>query len=134
MPGCAQLPRVPFTVAASSARALRLVARFGQGWVTYGTHPYASSAQAWYETLVRQGRALDDALLAAGRPVTAVRRIAQVALDVVWPFESAECYRDVLGNLDAIGFDEVALHWTRRDDGRGLPAAAQDFVVDAHRQ
>ncbi len=134
VPGCVQQPRVPFTVAASGARAMRLAARFGQGWVTYGTRPYDAPPQQWYETLARQGRALDDALLAAARPVAALRRVAQLSLDVVWPFESAERYRDFLGNLDAIGFDEVAVHWTRDDDGRGLPAAAQEFVLAAHGQ
>ena len=35
-PGCVQQPRVPFVVAANGPRSMRLVARFGQGWVTTG--------------------------------------------------------------------------------------------------
>lgn len=132
LPGCVQRPRVPFTVAASGARALRLAAAYGQAWITYGTYPYDVPPEQWYATLARQASALDDALAANGRAGTEVRRIAQLALDVVWPFESPERYADFLGNLESRGFDEVSLHWTRRDDGRGLPAAAQDFVVGAH--
>jgi alkanesulfonate monooxygenase SsuD/methylene tetrahydromethanopterin reductase-like flavin-dependent oxidoreductase (luciferase family) len=133
MPGCVQQPRVPFTVAASGARAMRLAAKYGQAWVTYGTYPYDVPAEQWYHTLARQNRALDEALLVEGRAVTDVRRIAQLALDVVWPFESAERYRDFCGKLAEIGFEEVAVHWPRYDDGRGMPLAAQDFVVEAHR-
>ena len=132
MPGCVQQPRVPFTVAASGPRAMREAARHGHAWVTVGTRPYDVAPQRWYQTFAEQSRAMDDALLAQGRPVTALRRIAQVPLDVVWPFESAERYQDFLGRLGAIRFDEVTVHWTRSDDSRGLPAAARDFVVAAH--
>ena len=36
IPACVQQPRVPFLVAATGARGLRLAAEFGRGWVTYG--------------------------------------------------------------------------------------------------
>ena len=134
MPGCVQRPRVPFTVAASGPRAMRQAARHGHAWVTVGTRPYDVAPERWYQTFAEQSRAMDDALLAQGRPVTALRRIAQVPLDVVWPFESAERYQDFLGRLGAIRFDEVTVHWTRSDDGRSLPAAARDFVVAAHQR
>jgi alkanesulfonate monooxygenase SsuD/methylene tetrahydromethanopterin reductase-like flavin-dependent oxidoreductase (luciferase family) len=134
MPGCVQQPRVPFTVAASGPRAMHQAVRHGQAWVTVGTRPYDVAPEQWYQTFAEQSRAMDDALLAEGRPVTALRRIAQVPLDVVWPFESAERYQDFLGRLGAIRFDEVTVHWTRSDDGRGLPAAARGFVVAAHQR
>jgi len=130
-PGCATLPRVPFTVAASGKRAMAVAAEHGQSWVTYGTFPYDIPAEQWYETLARQSRNLDDALAAAGRKPGEVRRIVQLAFSVTWPFESAERYRDVLGRLDGLGFDEFSVHWPR-EDGRGMPATALDFVVDAH--
>src|SRR3954470_25033687 len=36
LPGCTQTPRVPFTIAAAGRRALRVAARHGETWVTYG--------------------------------------------------------------------------------------------------
>jgi hypothetical protein len=60
-----------------------------------------------------------------------VRRIAQFALDVRWPFASAERYADTLGRLAELGFAEVTVHWCR-PDGRGLPAAALPVVAAAH--
>ena len=35
-PGCVQMPRLPFVIAANGARSMRLAARYGQGWVTNG--------------------------------------------------------------------------------------------------
>jgi alkanesulfonate monooxygenase SsuD/methylene tetrahydromethanopterin reductase-like flavin-dependent oxidoreductase (luciferase family) len=37
VPGCTQQPRMPFVVAATGRRGLALTARFGQGWVSYGS-------------------------------------------------------------------------------------------------
>jgi alkanesulfonate monooxygenase SsuD/methylene tetrahydromethanopterin reductase-like flavin-dependent oxidoreductase (luciferase family) len=34
IPGCVQKPRIPFYVAATGPRGLRLAAEYGQGWVT----------------------------------------------------------------------------------------------------
>ena len=36
IPGCVQRPRLPFAVAATGPRGLRLAARYGQAWVTTG--------------------------------------------------------------------------------------------------
>ncbi len=134
MPGCVQQPRVPFTVAASGQGALRLAARYGQAWVTYGTYPYDIPDEQWYAVLAGQNARLDDALIAEGREPGSIRRIAQLALDVVWPFESASRYADFVGRLDDLGFDEISLHWPRKEDGRGVPVQALDFVVATHAQ
>jgi len=66
-----------------------------------------------------------------GRETSAVRRVAQLALDVRWPFDSAERYADTLGRLTELGFAGVTVHWSR-PDGRGLPAAARPIVTAAH--
>jgi alkanesulfonate monooxygenase SsuD/methylene tetrahydromethanopterin reductase-like flavin-dependent oxidoreductase (luciferase family) len=131
LPGCVQSPRLPFTVAATGPRALALAATFGQAWVTYGPHGPQVEAGDWFDALAAQAARLDESLDAAGRPRTELRRIAQFALDVRWPFESETRYRDTLGRLGELGFAEVTVHWGR-PDGRGLPAAALDLVAAAH--
>lgn len=132
IPGCVQRPRVPFTVAAAGPRALRLAARHGQGWVTYGPYGGQREPEAWFAALESQQAALSDALAEAGRPAGAMRRIVQLALDVTWPFESPDRYQDTVGRLAALGFDELTVHWCRHDDGRGVPETALGFVADAH--
>ena len=131
LPGSVQQPRVPFTVAAAGPRALRLAARFGQGWVTYGPYGAESEPAAWLAAVAEQSAALTAALAVEGRAPDDVRRIVLLGLETGWPFESAERYADTLGRLADAGIDEVAVHWPR-PDGRGVPAAALDRVLAAH--
>jgi alkanesulfonate monooxygenase SsuD/methylene tetrahydromethanopterin reductase-like flavin-dependent oxidoreductase (luciferase family) len=132
LPGCVQQPRVPFTIAATGPKALALAARFGQAWVTYGPYGPQVEAGEWFAALTDQSQRLSDALAAEGRDATDVRRIAQFALDVRWPFESAERYADTLGRLAELGFAEITVHWSR-PDGRGLPRPALPILAAAHR-
>lgn len=127
LPGCVQSPRMPFTVAGTGPRSLRLAARHGQAWITYGPYGPAVGADEWFAALSQQGRQLDDALGES----RSVRRIAQFAVTVTWPFESAGRYQDTVGRLEELGFDEVSVHWPR-PDGLGVPAEALDFVTEAH--
>jgi alkanesulfonate monooxygenase SsuD/methylene tetrahydromethanopterin reductase-like flavin-dependent oxidoreductase (luciferase family) len=131
LPGCVQQPRVPFTIAATGPKALALAARHGQAWVTYG--PYGGQVEPgeWFTAVAEQSQRLTDALAEEGRDAGEVRRIAQFALDVRWPFESAERYADTLGRLTALGFAEITVHWSR-PDGRGLPTAALPILAAAH--
>jgi alkanesulfonate monooxygenase SsuD/methylene tetrahydromethanopterin reductase-like flavin-dependent oxidoreductase (luciferase family) len=131
LPGCVQQPRVPFTIAATGPKALALAARHGQAWVTYG--PYGGQVEPgeWFTAVTEQSQRLSDALAEEGRDAGEVRRIAQFALDVRWPFESAERYADTLGRLTELGFAEITVHWSR-PDGRGLPTAALPILAAAH--
>jgi alkanesulfonate monooxygenase SsuD/methylene tetrahydromethanopterin reductase-like flavin-dependent oxidoreductase (luciferase family) len=128
LPGCVQTPRMPFTVAGTGPRALALAAHHGQSWVTYGPYGPQVAPPEWFAALAVQSRQLDEALGAGG---PGMRRIAQFALDVRWPFESPDRYADTLGRLAELGFTEVTVHWPR-PDGRGVPAAALPFVAEAH--
>lgn len=131
LPGCVQVPRVPFTVAAAGPRAFALAARFGQAWVTHGPYGPPVGPDDWFTALASQSARLDAALAEQGRARDDVRRIAQLSLDVRWPFASAERYADTLGRLADLGFGEVTVHWSR-PDGRGLPADARPMVAAVH--
>lgn len=131
LPGCVQRPRVPFTVAATGPRALRLAARYGSGWVTYGPFGADVPADEWLAAIAEQSRQLTDALEQEGRDPGEPRRVVLVGLELGWPFESRERYADTVGRLAEAGIAEVAVHWPR-PDGRGMPAAALPFVAEAH--
>ncbi|WP_248961336.1 LLM class flavin-dependent oxidoreductase [Sphaerisporangium perillae] len=132
MPGCVQQPRVPLTVAAAGERALRLAARYGQAWVTYGGYQRQHDPESWFQAVGAQSQELTRALAAEGRPASDIRRIAQIPLDVTWPFESPERYADCLGRLKDLDFDEITVHWPRAHDRRGTPSSALAFVAAAH--
>ena len=50
-PGCVQQPRLPFVVAANGPRAMRVVARHGQAWVTTGVTPPEDGEERWWAAL-----------------------------------------------------------------------------------
>ncbi|MBM9468890.1 LLM class flavin-dependent oxidoreductase [Nakamurella leprariae] len=131
LPGCVQQPRVPFTVAGAGPKALGAVAAYGQAWVTFGPYGVEVDADGWFAALGEQSERLTAALAAAGRPADDVHRIALLDLDAHWPFESRARYAGTVAQLDDLGFDEISVHWPRRD-GRGMPTGALDFVLAVH--
>ena len=114
-PGCVQQPRLPFVVAANGPRAMRVVARHGQAWVTTGVTATEEGEQRWWAALPGAVGRLDDALTAEGRDPSAVQRYLSVDASGAFGPSSVEHLRDVLGQAEALRFDEVVVHWPRPD-------------------
>jgi alkanesulfonate monooxygenase SsuD/methylene tetrahydromethanopterin reductase-like flavin-dependent oxidoreductase (luciferase family) len=131
LPGCVQQPRLPFTVAATGPRALRVAARYGAGWVTYGPFGPAVEPEEWFTAVEEQSRRLTEALTEEGREAGGIRRMVLLGLETTWPFQSRDRYADALGRLGEAGIDEVGVHWPR-PDGLGVPASALPMVTAAH--
>ncbi|RKT54888.1 LLM class flavin-dependent oxidoreductase [Saccharothrix australiensis] len=125
LPGCVQRPRIPFVLAANGPRSLRLVARFGQGWITTGTRHDA--LESWWASLAELSARLDEALAAADRPRAEVRRFLQTDAAPVFALSSVECYRDFLGRAGELGFTDVAAPWPRESG----PFAGDERILEA---
>jgi alkanesulfonate monooxygenase SsuD/methylene tetrahydromethanopterin reductase-like flavin-dependent oxidoreductase (luciferase family) len=128
LPGCAQTPRVPFTVAGIGPRALALAAGFGSCWVTFGPAHGDGTPAAWYEGVEAQARRLDEACRARGREPADIRRMALVALDAPWADGTLSRWRDFTAHITALGFTDVVVHWPR--PGTDLPGS-DPAVFDA---
>ncbi len=115
VPGCVQQPRLPFVVAANGPRAMRVVARHGQAWVTTGITPPDAGEDAWWAALPGARDRLDDALRAEGRDPGDVERYLSVDSSGAFGLDSVEHLRDVLGRAGELGFDEVVVHRPRPD-------------------
>ncbi|MBM7809253.1 LLM class flavin-dependent oxidoreductase [Saccharothrix algeriensis] len=131
LPGCVQRPRIPFVVAANGPKALGLVARFGQGWITTGTR--RDTLDDWWKSVAELSVRLDDALSAHDRPRAGVRRFLQTDGAPVFSLSSVECYRDFLGRAGEAGFTDVAAPWPRESgvfagDERVLEAVAAEVL------
>src|SRR4030095_14646098 len=76
-PGCVQRPRIPFAVAASGPRGMRLAARYGQAWVTTGDRkrPGAIGAREGAEIVSAQMAQLDEACAQVGRDPGSLQRL-----------------------------------------------------------
>jgi alkanesulfonate monooxygenase SsuD/methylene tetrahydromethanopterin reductase-like flavin-dependent oxidoreductase (luciferase family) len=115
VPGSVQQPRMPFVVAANGPRAMRVVARHGQGWATTGITSSEDGPDRWWATLPDAIGRLDDALAAADREPGDVERYLSVDASGSFALDSAEQLRDVAGRAEQLGFAEIVVHWPRPD-------------------
>ncbi|MCO6009778.1 LLM class flavin-dependent oxidoreductase [Actinoallomurus purpureus] len=112
-PGPVRRPRPPFVVAANGPKAMRVAARFGQGWITTGAA--SDDLDAWWASVAEAAARFDEALEEAGRERGAVRRFVQADAAPVFSLSSVETYRDFLGRAGELGFTDVVAPWPRRE-------------------
>jgi alkanesulfonate monooxygenase SsuD/methylene tetrahydromethanopterin reductase-like flavin-dependent oxidoreductase (luciferase family) len=123
LPGPVQQPRIPFVVAANGPRSLRLAARHGQGWVTYGAG--GDTVQEWWAGVAGLCARLDDVEAHAGRDVPLDRYLS---LDggPVFSLESAGLFEEMAGRAHDLGFTDVVTHWPRVEG----PYAGSEAVLE----
>jgi len=111
LPGCVQQPRIPFAIAAIGPRAMRLAARHGQAWVTFGDPalPEDATRDQQREALRRQLERLDEACAAEGEGHSVEERI--LLADTMPPLRSVDAFVDFAGAHAELGFTEVVVHW-----------------------
>lgn len=125
IPGCVQRPRLPFAVAATGPRGLKLAARYGQAWVTTGDPKLFESgtpAQS-LEALRGQLTKLGTACAETGRDVGELDKILLTGFtpERSGPLESLDAFVDFAGRHFALGFTEIVLH---------APVPDSDFAAD----
>ncbi|MEW2420043.1 LLM class flavin-dependent oxidoreductase [Streptomyces nigra] len=125
IPGCVQRPRLPFAVAATGPRGLRLAARYGQAWVTTGDpklYENGTSEQS-VQAIRRQIEKLGDACAEAGREPGSLDKVLLTGFtpDRARPLESLDAFVDFAGRHQELGFTEIVVHW---------PIPDSDFAAD----
>ncbi|KIE24289.1 luciferase [Streptomyces sp. MUSC 125] len=121
IPGCVQRPRLPFAVAATGPRGLKLAARYGQAWVTTGDPKLyengtpQESVQALRGQIEKLGKACAD----AGRDVAELDKVLLTGFtpDRARPLESVDAFVDFAGRHRDLGFTEIVIHWPIPDSG-----------------
>ncbi len=113
IPGCVQKPRVPLVVAAAGPRAMALVARYGQGFVTYGHPVHAADATADRapETVRAQMQLLEAACAEQGASYPALDKILLHGITSEHPLGSLHAFVDWAGRYRALGITEIVVHW-----------------------
>ncbi len=117
IPGCVQQPRVPFAVAATGPRGLKLAARHGQAWVTTGD-PKLSGTGTPDESLAAIGGqigALTAACAEIGRDAADLGKIMLTAFTPDRPLDSFDAFTDFAGRHAEVGIDEIVIHWPIAD-------------------
>ncbi|MGV9628871.1 LLM class flavin-dependent oxidoreductase [Streptomyces sp. NPDC003487] len=125
IPGCVQRPRLPFAVAATGPRGLKLAARHGQAWVTTGDPKLYENGtpEQSVQALRGQLQKLSEACEAIGRDVAGMDKILLTGFtpDRSRPLESVDAFVDFAGRHRELGFTEIVLHW---------PIPDSDFAAD----
>ncbi|MFJ3970283.1 LLM class flavin-dependent oxidoreductase [Streptomyces parvus] len=115
VPGSVQQPRVPFALAATGPRGMRLAARYADVWVTAGQPGWGRPAR--YDRAVTQlagqVRAMEEACAAIGRDPSTLRRLVVTGAMIRDVSDSASAYQDACGLFEAAGFTDVVIHWPR---------------------
>ncbi|MGC1209988.1 MAG: LLM class flavin-dependent oxidoreductase [Micromonospora sp.] len=110
-PGCLQQPRVPFVLAANGPRSMRLVARFGQGWVTTGAG--GDDLETWWSSVVELSARMDKTLDEAGRDPATLDRYLSLDSAPVFSLSGADFFAEQVDRAARLGFTDVATHWPR---------------------
>ncbi len=111
-PGSVQLPRPPFIVAANGPRALRLAARFGDGWVTTGTVA-TDDADVWWRSVAEVSARFTEVLEASGRAPDTIDRYLNLDSSPTYSMSSVAAFTDAIGRAAALGFTDAITHWPR---------------------
>ncbi|MFE5240564.1 MULTISPECIES: LLM class flavin-dependent oxidoreductase [unclassified Streptomyces] len=123
IPGCVQRPRLPFAIAATGPRGLKLAARHGQAWVTTGDPKLfeagtpEQSVAAIRDQISRLGAACEE----TGRDVAELDKILLTGFTPDRPLQSFEAFVDFAGRHFELGFTEIVVHW---------PVPDSDFAAD----
>ncbi|MET8172532.1 LLM class flavin-dependent oxidoreductase [Streptomyces clavifer] len=123
IPGCVQRPRLPFAVAATGPRGLKLAARYGQAWVTTGDPKLSETGTAEQSVAAVRGQIsrLGAAGEAVGRDVSGLDKILLTGFTPGRPLRSFDAFVDFAGTHFELGFTEIVVHW---------PVPDSDFAMD----
>jgi alkanesulfonate monooxygenase SsuD/methylene tetrahydromethanopterin reductase-like flavin-dependent oxidoreductase (luciferase family) len=124
IPGCVQRPRVPFVMAANGPKAMRLAARYGQAWVTFGpslpddavVDASPAAAQAlWWQGLEEMVQRFGVEAGAAGRDPATIERHLSLDGAPVFSLSSWDVLQEGVERAAALGFTDVVVHWPRAE-------------------
>ncbi|KAB2352800.1 LLM class flavin-dependent oxidoreductase [Actinomadura rudentiformis] len=129
-PGCVQRPRLPFAIAATGPRGLRVAARQAGMWVTTGSRELRHDPQ---EAVRRQLEGLREACEAEGRDPGELRRLFLTGFTEEPWLESPEAFADLAGRYAELGITDIGLHWPRPGTDWDADMKVFEAVASAHR-
>ncbi|MGC5345133.1 LLM class flavin-dependent oxidoreductase [Streptomyces sp. DT171] len=125
IPGCVQRPRIPFAVAATGPRGLKLAARYGRAWVTTGDPSLfeAGTPEQSLDAIGGQIARLGAACDAIGRDVAELDKVLLTGFtpEGAGPLDSLDAFVDFAGRHAALGITEIVVH---------APIPDSDFAAD----
>ena len=133
-PGCVQQPRVPFAIAASGPRGLRLAAEHGDWWVTNGdrSKPEIMDATRGAAVFREQRARFEDACAARGRDPETVPKLLLTGPLLDPGLDTEAAFEDAVGRYREAGVTEYVVHWPRDGDPYRGDVDAFERIVAPH--
>lgn len=128
-PGCVQSPRVPFAIAATGPRSLRVAARYAEVWVTNGGRNHDGSPLGAAEGATVARRQLErfiEACDADGRDPATVDKLVLTGSRLDSGLHSVDSFDEVVEAYSAAGFTDLVVHWPRPSE----PYAGDDGILE----
>jgi alkanesulfonate monooxygenase SsuD/methylene tetrahydromethanopterin reductase-like flavin-dependent oxidoreductase (luciferase family) len=128
-PGCVQRPRVPFAIAATGPRSLRVAARYAEVWVTNGPRDRDVSLLGAAEGAALARRQLErfvEACDAEGRDPATVDKLVLTGPRLDSGLDSVESFDAVVEAYSDAGFTDLVVHWPRSTE----PYAGDDEILE----
>jgi alkanesulfonate monooxygenase SsuD/methylene tetrahydromethanopterin reductase-like flavin-dependent oxidoreductase (luciferase family) len=133
-PGCVQQPRLPFAIAASGPRGMRLAAQYGESWVTVGDRTREGLAPAeGARAIAAQIAQLEAACQAVGRDSRTLGRLVLTGAGLAAGLDSVEAFRETLGRYAEVGVTDFVVHWPRASAPYAGDLAHFERVISAVR-
>ena len=115
-PGCLQQPRVPFAVAATGRRAMRVAAIHAETWVTTGNPASDPKPADEGAAVVRaQMDRIDLACDEAGRDPASLARLVLAGISLDSGLVSPDAFEETVGRYADVGVTDFVVHWPRAD-------------------
>jgi alkanesulfonate monooxygenase SsuD/methylene tetrahydromethanopterin reductase-like flavin-dependent oxidoreductase (luciferase family) len=132
-PGCVQRPRIPFAIAATAPRGMRLAARHADVWVTAGdpaAPPEPLGAVEGAAVVRTQMAMLDEACARIGRNPGSLPRLVLSGPCLDGGLDSVETFRETLARYADVGVTDFVVHWPRPSPPyAGDPAVFERIVA-----
>jgi alkanesulfonate monooxygenase SsuD/methylene tetrahydromethanopterin reductase-like flavin-dependent oxidoreductase (luciferase family) len=131
-PGCLQQPRVPFAVAASGPRGMRIAAERAAVWVTEGRGSHDGpplNPGDGARVVQEQMRRLDEACEAVGRDPATLDRLVLTGERLEAGLASATAAEEAKGAYAEVGATDLVVHWPRPSHPYAGDPAALEYLV-----
>jgi alkanesulfonate monooxygenase SsuD/methylene tetrahydromethanopterin reductase-like flavin-dependent oxidoreductase (luciferase family) len=133
LPGCVQRPRIPFAIAATRSRGMRLAANYADTWVTTGERRDGAPLEA--NEGARDVRAqiarLEEVCARWGRNPASLRRLVLTGLQLDAGLSSVESFRHTIGRYAEAGVTDLVVHWPRAGEPFAGDVAHFERIVSA---
>lgn len=131
-PGCVQQPRVPFAIAATGPRSMRVAAAHASTWVTNGDrshHGPPLAAEVGASVVAGQLRRFEQVCEAAGRDPATVDKLVLTGPRLDGGLRSKDEFRAVVDAYASVGITDLVVHWPRSEPPYAGDAAILDEIA-----